>query len=243
MNTTININYKPSKLVFNQIKNWLYSEYNEFNFGFYCNINIIEKLFNEKRMAVISVNKYAVGFITWEFPTKFSANIVITEVHPNFRKCGYGKILVNNLLSNLKDKGIMSVSLECAPASSIHFWKKMKFKEFPKNTKSGKFNVELHKILVDTNKPQSIHKKVINSDIIELWSGEPYQTTNKNPDWQWILKLKSKSNQLTKPIIIPCAFDWRIRWRKGDKVLYDEKVKRFNKIKIEYGSYLIIENI
>ena len=243
MNTTININFKPNESEFKQISEWLYSEYKKYNTGFYCNIGIIKQHFDENRMAIMSVNKKVIGFITWAFYTEFSAVIVIAEVHSDFRKYGYGKIIANQLLMYLKNAGIMTVDLECSPTNSIHFWKKNKFRKFPENFKIKKDNVELFRMLVDSQKPKSIKDTEINAEVIELWSSEPWETTDSNPDWQWQLKFRSKSKQLVKPIIFPCKFDWRIRWRKGDEVIFDDKVKRFNKIKVKYGSYLIIENL
>jgi len=241
MNATIRIDFKPKESDLINITDWLYAEYVKTKTGFYCNMNIIKTCFDENRMVIILVNKYAVGFITWAFNTSYSAEIVIAEIHPAFRKFGYGKILANHLFSHFIKNNILTVDLECAPANSVHFWKKFKFKEFPKDERWERPNLELYKILVECQKPNVI--KDTESEIIELWNGEPSETRDRLPDWQWEIKYKKGLNQLTKSIIFPCKYDWRIRWRKGDKVIYDEKVKRFNNNKISYGKYLILENL
>lgn len=241
MNTTIRIDFKPKESDLSYIMDWLYSENIKTETGFYCNRNIIKTCFVENRMAIISVNKYAIGFITWGFHTAYSAGIGIAEIHPAFRKFGYGKILANHLFLHFKDNNILTVDLECAPANSAHFWKKLKFKEFPKDERWERHNIELYKILVDYQKPKV--NTDTESEIIELWNGEPNETIHRLPVWQLQIKYKKGLKQFTEPIIFPCNYDWRIRWRKGDKVIFDEKVKRFNKIKIPNGRYLILENM
>ena len=248
MNTTIKIDFRPKKTDFVHIVDWLNSEYIDNIYGFNNNISSIEKSFDNKRMVIISVNKYPIGFITWELHATYSARVNIAEIHPAYRKFGYGKLLAKHLFIYLINNNILTVDLECSPSDSASFWKKLDFKEFPNNVRRNERNLELYQILVDCLKPVAI--KETKSEIIELWNYEPFQTKDRLPDCQWQLKFIKGTKQLTKPIIFPCKYDWRIRWRKSDEIFFDEKIKGFDKIKIQYGKfqneyrdYLIIENL
>ena len=49
-----------------------------------------------------------------------------------------------------------------------------------------------------------------------------------------------ENGRLKKPIIHPCRKDWRIRWTQNEKVIKDDKIKRFGNIEIDHSSYMII---
>ena len=239
MSTIIKIDFNPKEADWIYVQNWLKEEDHNSGKGFYCNKRIIQNAFQNHGMAIISVDKKAIGFVTWYFNAEYSARIDITEIHPDYRKFGYGRVLINHLLQYFAAQNIYTVDLECAPVSSVHFWKKFKFCAFPPNVSDTSEKVELYKILIDSSRP--VRSKVDANEVVELWNGEPFETDDQNPYRTWKLEYIKGTRILKKPIICPCDFDWRIRWRKGSEVFYDEKVKRFKRIKTQDGRYLIIE--
>lgn len=241
MSTTIKIDFKPKKVDWEYIQNWLIEEDAKSGTGFYCNIDLIKQSFVRNKMVVITVDNKAIGFVTWYLDSASSARVDITEIHPNYRKLGYGRVLVNHLFQYFVEKNIYTVDLQCAPVSSVHFWKKIKFREFPKHEIWVSQKIELYKILVDTLKPVALNPN--NTEVIELWSGEPYETKDLEPVLRWKLGYIKGTKKLKKPIITLCDVEWRIRWRKGNDVFYDGEIKRFAKLNIQYGRYLAIVSL
>lgn len=240
MSTIIKIDFNPKEADWIYIQNWLKEEDHNSGKGFYCNKRIIQNAFQNHGMVIISVDKKAIGFVTWYYSTKYSARIDITEIHPDYRKFGYGRVLINHLLQYFAAKNIYTVDLECAPVSSVHFWKKFKFKEFPKYDSSESKKIELYKILVDTLKP--IISNTNTTEVIELWNDDPYETKDLEPALIWKLGYIKGTKRLKKPIIsLCCVTHRRIRWRKGNDVFYDGEIEHFEKLKIQDERYLIIE--
>jgi len=190
---------------------------------------------------VLIVNNKAIGFVTWYLSTEFSARVDITEIQPDYRKFGYGRVLINHLFQYFITKDIYTVDLQCAPVSFVHFWKKFKFREFPKDESKVSKRIELYKILIDVLKP--IKSNANTTEVVELWNGEPYETKGLEPIWTWKLGYIKGTKRLKKPIISLCETGWRIRWRKGNDVFYDGEIERFDKLKIQYGRYLIIDSL
>lgn len=246
MKTSIDINYKPRKSIFPIIEEWTRVEFENTGFGCYENIQSIRKCLEIGKMVTITLNKYPIGFITWYSHASHSARIQNVEIHPEYRYLGYGKFLVKHFISYLKDIGYFTVDLEFISHESQLFWKSLDFIKYNDKVYHRNSNKELYKIIVDNFRSNSF--KETKSEVIELWYNEPDKTINIQPDRQWYVKFKKNSRELVKPIIIACKYEWRIRWRKGDEIFYDEKIRRFEKIKHQYGlseykEFLIIERL
>jgi len=142
------------------------------------------------------------------------------------------------LFDHFRSKLIYVVDLCCAPASSQSYWRGLKFKASPSFEGSDSINKELYRIIVECSKSQNVISKA--PEIIELWDGEPYETINSIPNWTWRVKYNKGTKELKTPIIIPGHPNWRIRWRKGELVIFDGKVWRFKKKEIYFGGYIVI---
>ena len=77
-------------------------------------------------------------------------------------------------------------------------------------------------------------------ETIDIWNGEPYHIIDTPPKWTCHLEFKDGTRELSTPIIHPSHYDWRIRWRAGDTIIVDEKVKRFADEQIQFGKFVFI---
>jgi len=115
------------------IKMWLKQEQIDTEEGFFPNWNIIEKVYQNNRLIVLIINDSACGFAVCR-----KSGIDILEIHPDFRKRGYGRFLVQYIIDKAYEDDLSVVRIECEPETSIPFWKKMGFtvyetKELDKN--------------------------------------------------------------------------------------------------------------
>lgn len=89
------ISFKPSSVHIAEIDIWLKEEEKKSHKGFYCNWNVIQSAY-KGRMAVILVDKKSIGFLIWHTSGQ-AATIDIMEIHPLFRRQGYGRSLIENV--------------------------------------------------------------------------------------------------------------------------------------------------
>lgn len=236
--------FSPSDKQFGEIEKWLIDEEIKAGKGFYCNWKFIKSSFDNNELATISFNNTTIGFVTWRITTDKTARIEIAEIRPSHRKKGIGKKLIDHLIEFLKTKNIVVVDLQCAPADSEPIWKRLGFVEFPDPPERYKFNSDgnkkLYKILTDHLRRSSVRR---NDETIELWNNEPYRTIEITPPtYIWNLEFTNSTRKLSKPIIQPASYEWRIRWSKNEKTIEDEKVKRFT-TEIDFNSFIIIEEL
>ncbi|MEA3451526.1 MAG: hypothetical protein U9Q83_06435 [Bacteroidota bacterium] len=81
---------KPLKKHISEIEKWLIEERNKTGDGFYCNWNVIENAIKENRIIVLTIDDFAIGFVTYRID-ELIANIDIAEINPKYRKKEYGK--------------------------------------------------------------------------------------------------------------------------------------------------------
>ncbi|HTM92375.1 MAG TPA: GNAT family N-acetyltransferase, partial [Flavisolibacter sp.] len=179
----------------------------------------------------------SVGFACWQKTSEFTGQVNIFEIKPDFRSKGIGTYFTNRLLEHLLEKNTYVVDLECMPEGSESFWRKLGFKDVPSNIHCpDRETKHLYKPLIQcTKEVLSLH----GNNYIEIWDNEPYATKNKEPKWKWNITVNSES-KLDLPIIQPCEKDWRIRLVLNNKVVIDDKIKRFGNVEIDHGSYAII---
>lgn len=211
---------RPTKEQFSELMNWLKFENEKFNDGFYCNRRSIEESFIVDLIFCILVDSNIVGFLCWT-PHDKSINIDYLQIMREDRGFGYGQFLVNKSIDYFIEKGFEYVKLECSPAKSKLFWRKMGFK--PYSLDIGECNQHMYRIIGEAL--ESGFK--IGTHYFELWNGEPHETREKKPDSIWTLTFKDETNELMHPIIHPCRCDWRIRYRIGNEILKDSKANRF----------------
>ncbi|HAD97362.1 MAG TPA: hypothetical protein DCG19_08140 [Cryomorphaceae bacterium] len=169
----------------------------------------------------------------------------ISEIRPDLQGCGLGKSLVKDVFQFLREKGFFIVDLECAPASSEGFWKKMGFQEFPESSRGWGFQISGHKRLYKTVIATLEPTTVISPDdeVFELWNDEAHLMRDTEPSWVWKLQFNKGTRELVKPIVHPAAPEWRARWRKGDDVFKDGPVKRLLPWENTSGSFVVVTQI
>lgn len=237
---SIEISFDPTIKQFNEIEKWLRDEDKKSDEGFYCNLHFIQKSFNQNEMAVISLDKKVIGFVTWYYPSEHSARIYFAEIKPSNRKQGYGKILIEQLFNKFVEKHIFVVDLECSPDTSEKYWRKLKFIDFPKNVINDSENKQLFRILIPNLKQSKINKK---GDEIQLWNNNTYLINNIPANWCWKVRYKKNSIHLSKPIVFPCHYDWIIRWSNKGERLQECKAKNFYPQSVMFDKYLIITEL
>lgn len=222
--------FNPTKQDINIIEKWLIEEDKKTDLGFYVDWEDIIDAFNRNNLAVLRLNDSVIGFISYKLG-KIQSRIEIAEVHPDYRKNGFGRKFVEVCLSYFKRKGILVVDLECKPKWSEVVWSKLGFVKFPE--KLMKKQILMFKPLVNTIKPSFVYS---NDEMVELWDSDEFQARKNQPKWLW--EIGDTINRY--PIIWPTDSYWQVFWRKRDKVIEKSRVGRFSLNEFEGGSYLII---
>jgi len=241
---TYQVIFSPTDKQLGEIEKWLFAERKKTGDGFYCNWNIIKTSFDKNELATISCNNKTIGFATWWLATDKTARIDIAEVKPTHRRKGVGKALTKEVLNFMRQKGICVAYLQCSPETSEPIWKSLDFVEFPDPPENYNFNAsgdkQLYKILTE-HLPTSSSQ--LTNETIELWNDEPYTTDeNTPPTYIWDVEFIEGTRKLSKPIIHPAHYEWRLRWRINGKTIKDDKVKRFG-TEIDYGTFIIIQEL
>ena len=231
----MNLNITPCLKQLEETKLWLIEEYEKFNQGFYCNWNIIEDSFKQKQFFTFEVGGQIIGFISWnvyEYSYSYVA-IDILEIHPDFRKKGFGKILYQKAEEYFKQQNYIAIKLFCSPKKSEKFWRKMDFIKFPEIRYSIP-ELSYYKPLIETNQPV---KKEANNKF-ELWDLDPYEVKDRKPKWTWEIK----KNQ--KPILLPYNANWNLRLTLNGELVKEDKIKYFSpKSEVEIGDFLFIKTV
>lgn len=236
------VSFRPKQEEFAEVENWLRLEEHETEDGFYCNLHLLRNSFTKGEMVVATLKEKAVGFLTWHQNSEFGAYINIAEIRPDLRGHGLGRKLVSAGFRHFRKIGLIVVDLECAPANSEGFWRKMGFLEFPKSSHGWRFQIgghkRLYRTLVDTLEPTNSTSPA--DEVFELWNDEAHLMRNAEPSWIWKLEFRNGTRELVKPIVHAAAPEWRARWRKGDEVFKDGPVKRLLPWENITGSFVMV---
>lgn len=218
------VSYLPQSIHITEIEAWLLAEESKTKEGFYCNWRIIYEHYQKQQFAVLLKKSKPIGFAIWNFDYGKVPEIKIIEIKPTYRKKGLGRLLVENILNFLRNEYCV-VIVECSPHESESFWKKLGFQEFPQN---HILNTRSNKHLFITLLPNSDYSiEIQNDEVLEMWDEEPCIAKETNPVFTWNLDFKDGTRVLTKPIIQPSHYEWRLRWRKGDNIIKDGKIKYY----------------
>ena len=160
------------------------------------------------------------------------------EINPKYRNKGIGTYFFNQTASFFKEKGFLAINLYCAPEESENFWKKMDFIKFP-DIRFNDSKLKYFKPLIEVQKTALNESK----NKIELWDKQPYQIKdNVKPKWVW--EINSDTNKPSLPIILPCDYDWNVKWTKEGEVIKESKVKYFSRSNpIRFGEFLYITEL
>jgi ribosomal protein S18 acetylase RimI-like enzyme len=223
----------------NEIKGWLIEERSETGGGFYCNWKIIQSAIDDGFCFILRYRDHTIGFLTWSNTTEFTARIVIAEIKPSHRGLSAGRTMVTQFLKYLSSKKFVIVDLECSPSSSVAFWRKMGFIEFPLRLPDFLIS-EYQRLYFLLTEPLPSSQASDFQDVFELWMKEPYQiAVNEKASISWNLDSLKGSLLLSKPIIYPAKNEWRVRWQNEGKIVSDCKVKHFKK-EIGYEDFIVI---
>lgn len=239
------VSFEPSSEHIDTIEKWLIKESKTSKPGFFVNWqNSVLVSHSRGLMAITLFNDSPLGFITWYKENERVAEIVIAEIQPGYRKKGYGRIMVEALLTKLKKDAIYVVKLHCQPSTSEKAWKKLGFVQFPKidgfrdyNSPDGK---HLYKILRNA---ADLSTDGTEGEIMQLWAAEPYEAEREQSICTWQLIFEGDSRKLVRPIIFPAKRKWQIRWTKNNSIIKQDGIKYFQREEIDFSEFLIIEQL
>lgn len=231
------LNYNPTSENLSNIKKWLLDEYNQFDKGFYANIEIIEKSFHNNKLITFDIDEVPVGLVVYNDYDRF-VEIDILTIQYEYRNNGYGSKFYNLLESHFKEKDYLAFKLFCNPRESESYWKKMGFIPFPQNI-YGLPDLSYYKPLMNT----AVQSQYFNlKNKLELWDVEPYLASSTNPKWCW--EIISLNQKLDSPIFHPANPNWKIRLTINGEILKEDKVKYFSmKNPIDIYPFLLIKNL
>ncbi len=124
---------------------WLKADYTATNEGFWVNRHKIERAFDEGRLSVLDVAGDVVGLLDDTAPGP-----EIVEIRRDVRNRGYGRILAEYAVQAAFNRGNSVVETECAPATSVPFWRRMGFAIHPARFGPGG-GIYAHKMLQRTH--------------------------------------------------------------------------------------------
>lgn len=226
MNIEITNNLTNENL--SDIKNWLTEEGD----GFICNWNIIEDSFRDNEMYCAIHNGKVFGFLVYR-AFSIDANISIMEIHPDYRRKGIGRELINVFFDELRSLGIQVVRLESNPQTSLPFWRSFGF--LPMN--DSIYCSQLYLPLIDV---------VLNDDceyedeVIEIYDTNYWDQVESLP--AKVLKIeRDSSGKIIKPIITTYSPQVRLRWKKGGHVHHDRTMKSFPYRKQGFNLFIVTD--
>ena len=238
------LSFNPTAEQLDEIKDWLIVENkNKEGFaGFYCNWKEIAGSFSQNELAAILIDGKVIGFMTWWSSEKV-ANLQIGEIRPEYRRKGYGRILMEGVLDKLRLSGIMVAYLHCQPANAERAWRKVGFLRYPnvpyfEDHNDFEQGHHLYRILVPHIMPG---KSIEKGESISLWAVERYQADRFTPKWKWSLSFEQDTRKLITPIIAPAYQKWNISWNVDGKAIKSDQVKYFAKDNLEFSGFLIME--
>jgi len=231
------LNPKPTHDQLNKIETWLVEEHNKYNKGFYCNWNVITTSFDRERIITFDIDDFPIGFLVWR-PQEISVKLEIIEIHPDYRNKGLGTVFQNQIEDYFRKTGIEALTLECSPPDSETFVRRQEFIQFPK-CGLGDRRLSFFKPLIKTEK---LAKNNLSSNKIELWNQELLSQRDISTNWTWNIKV-NENGELLNPIIFPCHYDWTLRITIADNVIFNDRVKSFDKSEAYQSPFMYITKI
>lgn len=234
---TILIDFSPGRLSLENIEKWLEEERRITGKGFYVNWTTIKNAFARDQMVVLEVDGKPLGFAVWRINGKL-AYLDIFEIHPDYRKKGLGRRLLDGIVNHFLSIGVLIVELQCEPPESELTWRKLGFNEFDPSFSSWGHK-RLYKILIAPFMPGNTDSS---DELMSLWDKEAIYVRDKPPVWQWNLTFKEETRQLIRPIIISCNKDWKLSLLKNGREVIAKKAKYFQEDCMS-GDFLVIETV
>lgn len=105
-----------------EVECWLNAECEATGEGFHCNWSIIEGCYQDSKLQVLRVDGSVVAFLCDALKGPD-----IIEVHPDHRRRGYGRALMNTAIQNAWVRGNSVIEIDCAPPESAAIWERLGF--------------------------------------------------------------------------------------------------------------------
>lgn len=105
-----------------ELERWLREEMDATGEGFHCNWDVIERCHRRGILEVFCVNGAAVAFLC-----DADTGPAIIEVHPDHRRRGYARALMEKAIQNARARGNSVIEIEFAPPESAPVWERCGF--------------------------------------------------------------------------------------------------------------------
>ena len=225
---------EPTKSDFRQILAWLKNEQEAEGEGFYCNRNIIEDCFEDRRMVCGRLDGLPITFLTWSKGRR-AVEILIMATLPGGRGTGLGSAFVRSVLPHLRDElGILVVELECTPPRSESFWRNHNFIDFPPGRKSWRSGIQLYKSLLGDPSPVPGPTAEL-----EIWHRPSYEVANGEPADEKALLVLDGVGKINQQVVILAEPDWKARVAILGAVPREGKVKQIFSRSCLEGEFLV----
>lgn len=227
------IKFTTNQKHINQISDWLFDEEKNNGASFYYNFKCIASRLSEDNFIYIVVDDKAIGFINYSLTTDGRECLIdIACIQNEYRRKGYGQVLLNALIEKLKPKGCLLMYLYCEPKNSKNAWKKLGFNKFENLPYDKK--IWMYRPLVEVLK---LTRKKKLDNYIALWKKEDgLVREDDKPDVMWDV------SNFDKPIIYPANDKWKLKYVKDGKTISSNEVYRTSFTKAESFKFIIINN-
>lgn len=230
---------KPTQNDTNEAEEWLEAEYKATRKGFYTDRDVLDQSFRDKTLILLKMRGKVVSFIAWKYYVENTAKISIAETHPDFRKKGLSRMLLDALIRTFQKKGILAIDLQSISIESETAWKHLGFTEFPEDKKDRRSEEkELFKVIVPVMEISTLTA----AETLELWHMDTHEISDLTPNAGWNLSFIDGSRNLKQSIVYPIHYDWHIRWKKNGAIVYEGRVKRFP-TQISFGRFMIVKSL
>jgi len=163
---------KATKQDFEGIRDWLKKERKNGKVGnFYCNLRQIEDGLKNGRLIVLLEASKPVAFCLMG-----TEEIAILAVKENRRKRGAGTQLAKHCIEQARNEGLVGLIVECAPLTSIPFWKRMGFTPVPSPSAAYRMAIRLPRSLKVPDGARQFLRIQLLHDYSERPVGPPFVT-------------------------------------------------------------------
>lgn len=126
----VSIEVNPKDAQLHETLRWLHEEKQTTGEGFYCNRGVISKAHQAHLFHCLLEHERILAFVVLGI-YGYESEISILEVHPAYRRHGFGSLLVNHSCEYLKARGAKTVDVQCTPPESEPFWRAKSFTDHP----------------------------------------------------------------------------------------------------------------
>tara|TARA_R110002072_G_scaffold28296_13_gene91103 strand:+ start:1432 stop:2304 length:873 start_codon:yes stop_codon:yes gene_type:complete len=223
------------------IEAWLQADFEAAGEGFWCNWSVILRAFAANQVLCAVEGSATVGFAVWSESSDsesgfisarvFEIDIVVVKTAERGR--GIGQAIVAALLNSFHRLGGIAVRGQCSPQESITFWRdKIGMHSYPPESGERDPNRLFMFLSPGTSPPVSADVPTIEFRAALRYYREETESfaLYESPAVLYPPELDGRERLLAllRPILCAVNYDVFLRLSVGDRVVFDDKVKRLS---------------